>query len=72
MMIANRVHALVLPWVSPITAMQPPRVTLDLAVILTLTRKPVSNNDTGLDGNIVFTGPKYFQVAEIEVFEITA
>jgi hypothetical protein len=28
-------------------------------------------NDTGLDGKIVFTGSKYFQVQEIEVFEIT-
>jgi hypothetical protein len=29
-------------------------------------------NDTGLDKFIVFTGSQYFQVAEIEVFEITA
>jgi hypothetical protein len=29
-------------------------------------------NDTGLDGNIVFTGSALFQVTEIEVFEITA
>jgi hypothetical protein len=28
-------------------------------------------NDTGLDGKTVFTGSKYFQVKEIEVFEIT-
>jgi hypothetical protein len=28
-------------------------------------------NDTGLDGRTVFTGSKYFQVKEIEVFEIT-
>jgi hypothetical protein len=28
-------------------------------------------NDTGLDGNIVFTGSKWFKVREIEVFEIT-
>jgi hypothetical protein len=28
-------------------------------------------NDTGLDGEIVFTGSKNFQVKEIEVFEIT-
>jgi hypothetical protein len=28
-------------------------------------------NDTGLDGNTFFTGSKYFQVKEIEVFEIT-
>jgi hypothetical protein len=28
-------------------------------------------NDTGLDGEIVFTGSGYFQVKEIEVFEIT-
>jgi hypothetical protein len=29
-------------------------------------------NDTGLTGNIVFTGSKNFQVKEIEVFEIAA
>jgi hypothetical protein len=29
-------------------------------------------NDTGLDGGIVFTGSEYFQVTEIEVFEIAA
>jgi hypothetical protein len=29
-------------------------------------------NDTGLGGNKVFTGSRYFQVKEIEVFEITA
>jgi hypothetical protein len=29
------------------------------------------NNDTGLRKDIVFTGSKDFQVAEIEVFEIT-
>jgi hypothetical protein len=28
-------------------------------------------NDTGLDGTIVFTGSKNFQVKEIEFFEIT-
>jgi hypothetical protein len=28
-------------------------------------------SDTGLDGKIVFTGSKNFQVREIEVFEIT-
>jgi hypothetical protein len=28
-------------------------------------------NDTGLDGGIVFTSSHYFQVKEIEVFEIT-
>jgi hypothetical protein len=28
-------------------------------------------NDTGLDGNKIFTGSKKFQVREIEVFEIT-
>jgi hypothetical protein len=28
-------------------------------------------NDTGLGNNIVFTGSRYFQVKEIEVFEIT-
>jgi hypothetical protein len=28
-------------------------------------------NDTGLDKRIVFTGSQYFQVSEIEVFEIT-
>jgi hypothetical protein len=28
-------------------------------------------NDTGLDGNTFFTGSTYFQVKEIEVFEIT-
>jgi hypothetical protein len=28
-------------------------------------------NDTGLDKLIVLTGSKYFQVTEIEVFEIT-
>jgi hypothetical protein len=28
-------------------------------------------NDTGLYGNTVFTGSRYFQVKEIEVFEIT-
>jgi hypothetical protein len=28
-------------------------------------------NDTGLKGEIVFTGPQNFQVREIEVFEIT-
>jgi hypothetical protein len=31
----------------------------------------VYTNDTGLDNEIVFTGSKYFQVEEIEVFEIT-
>jgi hypothetical protein len=29
-------------------------------------------NDTGLDGKTFFTGPRGFQVKEIEVFEITA
>jgi hypothetical protein len=29
------------------------------------------SNDTGLDGKTVFTGSKYFQAEEIEVFEIT-
>jgi hypothetical protein len=29
------------------------------------------SNDTGLDGRTVFTGWHYFQVKEIEVFEIT-
>jgi hypothetical protein len=28
-------------------------------------------NDTGLDGSTFFTGSKYFQVTEIEVFKIT-
>jgi hypothetical protein len=28
-------------------------------------------NDTGLEGNKVFTGSQYFRVKEIEVFEIT-
>jgi hypothetical protein len=28
------------------------------------------NNDTGLDGETFFTGSRYFQVKEIEVFEI--
>jgi hypothetical protein len=28
-------------------------------------------NDTGLDGNVVFTGSSHFQVKEIEMFEIT-
>jgi hypothetical protein len=27
-------------------------------------------NDTGLDGEVVFTGSYHFQVKEIEVFEI--
>jgi hypothetical protein len=31
----------------------------------------VSTNDTGLDGDTVFTGSWHFQVKEIEVFEIT-
>jgi hypothetical protein len=31
----------------------------------------VYTNDTGLDGNTVFTGSRHFQVKEIEVFEIT-
>jgi hypothetical protein len=31
----------------------------------------VYTNDTGLDGNAVFTGSEHFQVKEIEVFEIT-
>jgi hypothetical protein len=30
------------------------------------------NANTGLDGRIVFTGSEYFQVTEIEVFEIAA
>jgi hypothetical protein len=29
-------------------------------------------NDTGLDGQTFFTGSKYFQVKEIEIFEISA
>jgi hypothetical protein len=29
-------------------------------------------NDTALDGQFVFTGSEYFQVKEIEVFEIAA
>jgi hypothetical protein len=28
------------------------------------------NNDTGMDGDTFFTGSRYFQVKEIEVFEI--
>jgi hypothetical protein len=32
----------------------------------------VYTNDTGLDGWIVFTGSRYFEVTEIEVFEIAA
>jgi hypothetical protein len=31
----------------------------------------IYNNDTGLDGKTFFTGSAYFQVREIEVFEIT-
>jgi hypothetical protein len=49
-------------------------VILTLMFTMTATKIPTGYsyiNDTGLDKFIVLTGSRYFEVREIEVFEIT-